>query len=71
MRAVLMKAVGGPEGLELEDVPEPTPTGAHDVLVALRAAGINPVDYKLRSGGTIGGALAAVLGGMERVPSTA
>ena len=28
----------------------------------LRAAGVNPVDYKLRSGGTIGGTLPAVLG---------
>jgi NADPH:quinone reductase len=30
--------------------------------VRLRAAGINPVDYKLRAGGTIGGSLPAVLG---------
>jgi hypothetical protein len=62
MRAVLMTAVGGPEVLELADLPEPEIAGEHDVRVRLRAAGINPVDYTLRSGGTIGGSLPAVLG---------
>jgi NADPH:quinone reductase len=62
MRAVLMTAVGGPEVLDLADLPEPEIAGEHDVRVRLRAAGINPVDYKLRSGGTIGGSLPAVLG---------
>ena len=62
MRAVLMTAVGGPEVLELVEVPEPEMPGERDVRVRLRAAGINPVDYKLRSGGTIGGPLPAVLG---------
>jgi NADPH:quinone reductase len=62
MRAVLMTAVGGPDVLKLEEVPEPEIAGEHDVLVRLRAAGINPVDYKLRSGGTVGGSLPAVLG---------
>jgi NADPH:quinone reductase len=62
MRAVVMTAVGGPEVLKARDLPEPSISGRHDVLVRLRAAGINPVDYKLRSQGTIGGALPAVLG---------
>jgi NADPH2:quinone reductase len=62
MRAVLMTAVGGPETLELAELPEPEIAGEHDVLVRLRAAGINPVDYKLRSHGTIGGSLPAILG---------
>ncbi len=62
MRAVVMTAVGGPEVLKVEELPEPEITGEHDVRVRLRAAGINPVDYKLRSGGTIGGSLPAVLG---------
>jgi NADPH:quinone reductase len=62
MRAVVMTAVGGPEVLQARDLPEPSISGRHDVLVRLRAAGINPVDYKLRSHGTIGGALPAVLG---------
>ncbi len=62
MRAVLMTAVGGPDVLKLAEVPEPEITGEHDVKVRLHAAGINPVDYKLRAGGTIGGMLPAVLG---------
>jgi NADPH:quinone reductase len=62
MRAVLMTAVGGPDVLKLEEAPEPEIAGEHDVRVRLRAAGINPVDYKLRSGGTTGGSLPAVLG---------
>jgi NADPH2:quinone reductase len=62
MRAILMTAVGGPEVLKLEDLPEPRITGEHDVLVRLRAAGVNPVDYKLRSHGTFGNTLPAILG---------
>jgi NADPH2:quinone reductase len=62
MRAVLMTAVGGPGVLKLEELPDPQVTGGHDVLVRLRAAGINPVDYKLRSHGTFGNTLPAILG---------
>jgi NADPH:quinone reductase len=62
MRAVLMTAVGGPEVLRVAEVPEPEVIDAHDVRVRMRAAGINPVDYKLRSSGTIGGTLPVVLG---------
>jgi NADPH:quinone reductase len=62
MRAVLMTAAGGPEVLQVAKLPEPEITGHHDVRVQLRAAGINPVDYKLRSGGTLGGTPPAVLG---------
>ena len=62
MRAVLMTAAGGPEVLKLAELPEPEITGGRDVRVRLRAAGINPVDYKLRSNGTIGGSLPTVLG---------
>jgi NADPH:quinone reductase len=62
MRAIEMTAAGGPEVLRLAELPEPATAGEHDVKVRLRAAGVNPVDYKLRSGGTIGGTLPAVLG---------
>jgi NADPH2:quinone reductase len=62
MRAVLMTAVGGPEVLEVAELPEPEISAEHDVRVRLRAAGVNPVDTKLRAGGTIGGSLPAVLG---------
>jgi NADPH:quinone reductase len=43
-------------------VPEPEIRGEHDVRVRLRAAGINPIDYKLRQSGVISGSLPAVLG---------
>jgi NADPH2:quinone reductase len=62
VRAVLMKAVGGPNVLEVVKLPEPEVASEHDVLVRVRAAGINPVDYKLRANGTIGGTLPAILG---------
>jgi len=62
MRAVLMTATGGPEVLQVAEVPEPELTGERDVKVRLRAAGLNPVDYKLRTYGTVGGSLPAVLG---------
>jgi NADPH:quinone reductase len=62
VRAVLMTAAGGPEVLKLEEVPDPEITGDHDVRVRLRAAGINPIDYKLRSYGTFGNTLPAILG---------
>jgi NADPH2:quinone reductase len=62
MRAVLMTAVGGPEVLRVVEVPEPQLVQPGDVRVRLHAAGVNPVDTKLRRRGTIGGALPAVLG---------
>ena len=62
MRAVLMTAVGGPEVLEPTELAEPEIDGEHDVRVRLLAAGVNPVDCKLRARGTIGGSLPAVLG---------
>src|ERR1700751_4526084 len=49
MRAVVVRHFGGPEVMRLEEVPAPTP-GAGQVLVRVRAAGINPVDTYLRTG---------------------
>jgi len=57
-----MTAAGGPEVLEGADIPEPELVAEHDVKVRVRAAGVNPVDYKLRSRGIISGSLPAVLG---------
>ena len=62
MRAVVMTAVGGPEVLQVADLPQPEIAGDDEVSVRVIAAGVNPVDYKLRSRGTIGGILPAVLG---------
>lgn len=49
-RAVRFERFGGPEVLELVDEPLAEP-GSGEVRVALRAAGLNPADYKRREGG--------------------
>ncbi len=48
-RALRLHAYGGPEGLHLDRLPRPTP-GAGEVLVRVHAAGLNPLDWKLRNG---------------------
>ncbi|WP_407700340.1 NADP-dependent oxidoreductase [Streptomyces beihaiensis] len=48
MKAVRQSAFGGPEVLELVDVPRPAP-GVGEILVAVRAAGVNPTDWKHRA----------------------
>jgi NADPH:quinone reductase-like Zn-dependent oxidoreductase len=54
MRAIRQHTLGGPEVLELVDVPRPEP-GATEVLVRVAAAGVNPVDWKTRArGGVLG-----------------
>jgi NADPH:quinone reductase-like Zn-dependent oxidoreductase len=50
MRAVRQHALGGPEVLVVEDVPRPEP-GPTEVLVRVAAAGVNPVDWKVRTRG--------------------
>ncbi|MEP0754774.1 zinc-dependent alcohol dehydrogenase family protein [Trichocoleus sp. Lan] len=52
MKAVLMTASGAPEVLQLQEVPNPTIEQDTEILVRLRAAGINPIDTKLRQRGT-------------------
>src|SRR6201994_2545656 len=49
MRAYVLKQYGGPEGSLLMDVPAPSPR-PRDILVEVRAAGLNPVDFKFRQG---------------------
>jgi NADPH:quinone reductase len=49
MKAIRIHEFGGPEVLRLEDVPEPR-AGAGQVVVRVRAAGVNPVDTYIRSG---------------------
>ena len=49
MRAVVCKAWGPPEGLVVDDVPEPVP-GAGDVLVRVRACGVNFADALIVQG---------------------
>lgn len=61
MRAMLLKAVGGPENFQLADVP-PLEPGPGEVLVRVHAAGLNPVDARIRNGLPIGPPLPGVLG---------
>lgn len=49
MRAVQFDQFGGPEVLEVVDLPEPHPE-AGQIRIAVRAAGVNPIDWKVRSG---------------------
>ena len=49
MKAVCIYGYGGPEVLSYEDAPRPHP-GHGEVLVRVHAAGINPVDWKIRQG---------------------
>lgn len=49
MKAVLLHSTGGPEQLEYADVPEPA-AGDGEVLVRVRAAGINFADLLVRQG---------------------
>jgi NADPH:quinone reductase len=49
LRAILLRETGGPEQLELADVPEPEPRDG-EVVVRVRAAGINFLDLLVRKG---------------------
>ena len=49
MRAIRVNQFGGPDVLKLEEVPTPTPA-AGQVLVHVRATGVNPYDTYMRAG---------------------
>jgi NADPH:quinone reductase len=49
MRAIVMQRAGGPEVLELAEAPAPTPRSG-DVLVEIRACGVNFADTERRRG---------------------
>ncbi len=49
MKAVRIHEYGGPDVTHYEDVPRPQ-AQAGEVLVRVRAAGVNPVDWKIRKG---------------------
>ncbi|WP_299538736.1 NADP-dependent oxidoreductase [uncultured Streptomyces sp.] len=49
MRAFLVEKYGGAAGVRAADVPDPR-VGAEDVLVEIQAAGVNPLDLRIRNG---------------------
>jgi NADPH:quinone reductase len=62
MKAMVLREWGGAENFELADMPKPIPA-PHEVLVRVRAASVNPVDYKIRrSGAWAGLPMPAILG---------
>jgi NADPH2:quinone reductase len=50
MQSVLMARVGLPEVLEYQEIETPEIKSASELLVRLQAAGVNPIDTKLRQG---------------------
>ena len=50
MKAIRVHEFGGPEALRLEEIADPQP-GPGQVLAAVQAVGVNPVDTYIRSGG--------------------
>lgn len=62
MKAVVIRQFGGPEQLVVAEMPVPK-AGAGEVLVRVKAAAVNPVDYKIRrNGGWAGVPMPAILG---------
>ena len=49
MKAIVLNEYGDSSHLKLAEIPEPKP-GAGEIKVKVAAAGLNPIDWKLRSG---------------------
>lgn len=63
MNVIEIQETGGPEVLRLVQRPRPELTGPDDILVRLCAAGVNPIDTKIRRNGPmLPNGLPAVLG---------
>jgi len=52
MKAIAFDTPGDPKVLKLQEWPDPTIQQGRELLVRLKAAGINPIDTKLRQRGT-------------------
>jgi NADPH:quinone reductase len=47
MKAIRVHDYGGPEVMQMEEIPDPKP-GPGQVVVRLKAVGVNPVDVYIR-----------------------
>ncbi len=61
MKAIILRELGDPDKLRLEEIPDPRP-GPHDVLVRLRASALNHRDAWIRQGRYAGIQLPVILG---------
>ncbi|MFH8348208.1 NADP-dependent oxidoreductase [Streptomyces sp. NPDC018045] len=61
MRAISQDVTGGPDVLKETELPRPEP-GPGRILIAVRAAGVNPTDWKHRAAGLFVKTLPRVLG---------
>ncbi|MGA1603734.1 MAG: zinc-dependent alcohol dehydrogenase family protein [Prochlorothrix sp.] len=52
MKAIVLTAPGAPENLQLQTLPDPEIQRGTDLLIRLKAAGVNPIDTKLRQRGS-------------------
>ena len=52
MKAVVMRATGEPDVLQFQEIPDPQISKDTEILVRLQAAGVNPIDTKLRKRGS-------------------
>jgi NADPH2:quinone reductase len=50
MKAIRIHEFGPPEVMRLEEVPDPKPTKPDQVVIQVKAVGVNPVDTYIRSG---------------------
>ena len=50
MKAIQYKAYGSSEVIEQVEIPAPTIQNENDILIRVKAAGVNPVDMKIRMG---------------------
>src|SRR5437762_14278509 len=50
MKAIIYEGFGSPDILRCQDIEKPTP-GDSEILIKVRAASINPLDWKLMKGG--------------------
>jgi NADPH:quinone reductase-like Zn-dependent oxidoreductase len=53
MKAIRIHRYGPPGVLVLDEIPRPRP-GPNELLVRVRAAGVNPLDWKIRAGKVVG-----------------